>query len=311
MENYLGVDIGGTAVKIGLATGEGKILCKQTYDVAFDGYKTPILETVLKSASAFLQSQQTDASCLKAIGVSATGQINTRTGTVVGSAGHIENYLGAEIAKGFEGLFGRPVTVLNDANSVALAEHWIGGAKGCSDVLVVTIGTGVGGGVITSGQLLGGKIGIAGELGHFMINNDGAACSCGNRGCYELYASMSALVRQVRAQLSDLPYSATAEEVNGKQIFAWFWAGDAQIVEIVDRWIGYIADGLIGLTHIFNPEIILLGGGVSNEGEAFLRLVRGKVFAGLMPRFAQDLRLEAATLGNDAGLIGAVRACQQ
>lgn len=306
---YLGIDVGGTAVKLGIVDERGKVLCKDSYDVAFDGYKTPILDTVLKSADAFLSGQNLSAGEITAVGVSATGQIDTVRGVVVGSAGHIKNWLGAEIKRSFETRYQKPCAVVNDANAVALGEQWAGRAAGCQNVLVVTIGTGVGGGVIVDGRLLSGRIGIAGELGHFMINNDGEPCSCGNRGCYERYASMSALVRKVKESLPQLDIPLEADQVNGKTIFEWFWKGHEGICRITEAWIGCIADGLIGLTHIFNPEIILLGGGVSKEGERFLALVREKMLAGVMPRFADGLRLEATALGNDAGLVGAVRAC--
>lgn len=308
---YLGVDIGGTAVKLGLVDETGKVLCTGSYSVSFDGYQTPILDTVLASTDLFLAEQKFAARELAAIGVSATGQIDSARGVVVGSAGHIDNWLGARIKEGFETKYHKPTAVLNDANSVALAESWVGAARGKRHVVAVTIGTGVGGGVIVDGQLLSGRIGIAGELGHFMINNDGEPCSCGNRGCLERYASMSALVRQVKAALP-IPGVEEVEQdkIGGKLIFEWMWNGNATVSALVDRWVGCIADGLIGLIHIFNPEIVLLGGGVSREGERFLEMVRAKVLAGAMPRFTDGLEIRATALGNDAGLVGAVRACQ-
>lgn len=310
MNRYLGVDVGGTSVKLGIVTDTGKILEKCCFRVDFDHYQTPILKTTLSRTQAFLCEQGISPAELTAIGVSATGQIDVRTGVVVGSAGHIRHYIGSDFLQGFTQAFARPVTVLNDANSAVLGEHWIGRARGCSDVVMVTIGTGVGGGIIVGGKLLSGRIGIAGELGHFTIDQNGVLCSCGNRGCYEQYASMRALVRSVQDILPELPYAISPEELNGKKIFEWFWDGDYRVGELVKAWIRRIAVGLIGLTHLFNPEMLLLGGGVSGEGEPFLQLVREQVFSGVMPRFAEGLRLEAASLGNDAGLIGAIRACQ-
>lgn len=305
---YLGIDVGGTAVKIGIVDDQGAVLCKDSYAVDFDGYKTPILDTVLKSTDTFLAGQGMTAEEIAAVGISATGQIDTLRGVVIGSAGHIQNWLGAEVKSAFEEKYGKRTAVINDANAVALGEQWVGRAAGYRNVVVVTIGTGVGGGVIVDGHLLSGKLGIAGELGHFMINNDGEPCSCGNRGCYERYASMSALVRKVKAALPELGLPLKEEDVNGKSIFQWYWKRETGIAGIVDAWIGTIADGLIGLTHIFNPEIILIGGGVSKEGERFLNLVREKVLKGVMPRFADGLVIEATSLGNDAGLVGAVKA---
>lgn len=308
MNNYLGIDIGGTAVKIGVVTPEGIVLCKRSYDVAFDGYETPILTTVLSSVDDFLAQEHTDIKTLLAAGISATGQIDIRSGVVVGSAGHIKNYLGSEIKKSFEEKYGIEAVVRNDADCVAVAEQWIGRAKGRENVVAVTIGTGVGGGVIADGKLLSGRLGIAGELGHFTIKRDGEPCTCGGRGCYERYASMTALVKSVKtAYCGASPAREDDERIDGRRIFEWLWEKNPLIEDIVDDWIGCIADGLIGLTHIFNPEIIVLGGGVSREGEPFMRLVREKVLRGVMPRFAEGLEIEAAELGNDAGMIGAVR----
>lgn len=305
---YLGIDVGGTAVKIGIVDDRGAVLCKDSYAVNFDGYETPILDTVLKSTDVFLAGQGMTPADIEAVGISATGQIDILRGVVIGSAGHIQNWLGAKVKSAFEEKYGKRTAVINDANAVALGEQWVGRAAGYRNVVVVTIGTGVGGGVIVDGNLLSGKLGIAGELGHFMINNDGEPCSCGNRGCYERYASMSALVRKVKAALPELGLPLKEEDVNGKSIFQWYWKRETGIESIVDAWIGTIADGLIGLTHIFNPEIILIGGGVSKEGERFLNLVREKVLKGVMPRFADGLVIGATSLGNDAGLVGAVKA---
>lgn len=308
--NYLGVDIGGTEVKLGIVNEQGTVLSKNSFSVAFDGYETPILTTVLKSAALFLEQQGVCADTLGGIGVSATGQIDTVQGVVAGTAGHIKNWMGAPIKQAFEEKFGKKTTVLNDANSVVLAEHWVGRAKGYTHVVAVTIGTGVGGGVIVEDRLLGGARGIAGELGHIMINHDAQGCTCGNRGCYEQYASMTALVKKVRLALPELALgNVKPEEINGKRIFRYLWEGHAGITRLVDEWVGCIADGLIGLVHIFNPQLILLGGGVSREGEPFLSLVRKKVLEGVMSGFVPGLELAATSLGNDAGLVGAVRSC--
>ena len=310
MGTYLGIDIGGTAAKLGLVNEEGQVLASESYGVSFDDYQTPILQTVLKSSQDFLQMQKISPETLCAIGISATGQIDTQQGVVIGSAGHIQNWLGSPLKQAFIEAYGKPVNVINDANSVALGESWVGAARGKRHVVAVTIGTGVGGGVIVDGKLLSGRTGIAGELGHLILSRDGETCSCGNRGCLERYASMSALVRRVQNALP-LPgvEDVLPEQIDGKRIFQWMWNGNTAVEAIVDEWIGCIADGLIGLIHIFNPEVILLGGGVSKEGERFLRLVRQKVLAGAMPRFTDDLEIKATALGNDAGLVGAVRSC--
>ena len=152
--------------------------------------------------------------------------------------------------------FGLPVTVANDANCMLLGEVWAGAAKGYTDVIGVTLGTGVGGGILTGGGLLEGARGLGGELGHFRLHAlDGVACTCGAIGCYERYAATTALVRSAQKAGLGLP--------DGRAIFEAAAAGDARTLAVVNAWVGEIAQGLAGLVHIFNPQLILIGGGVS------------------------------------------------
>lgn len=304
--NYLGIDIGGTAVKIGIVDDQGNVTCFNDYEVAFDGYKTPILETVLKSTDIFIEDYGIDIGDIAGIGISATGQIDTAKGVVAGVCGNIINWQGAELKKSFEEKYNKNVTVVNDANCAAIGEQWIGGAKGYDNAIIITVGTGIGGGIIVNSQILLGSIGIAGEIGHFTIRKEGRRCTCGNVGCYEQYASMTALVRQVtemmeKENITDIP------KVNGKVIFDKVRLGDERFIQCVDAWMDDIAAGLVGLVHIFNPDIIVIGGGVSVQKELFIDKVREKVLSGVMPRFGENLKVEAAALGNYAGLIGAVR----
>ena len=154
MKQYLAIDIGGTAVKLGIVDEEGRVLSKTEQSVCFDGYQTPILTTVLKAAKEFLAAQNIPAESLTGIGVSATGQIDSRKGIVAGTCGSLPNYIGSPIKAELEAKFGLPTTVANDANCMTLGEVWVGGAKGYTDVIGVTLGTGVGGGILTGGRLL-------------------------------------------------------------------------------------------------------------------------------------------------------------
>lgn len=297
--NFLSIDIGGTSAKTGILDESGRILSKASYSVCFDNYRTPILKTVLAETDRFLSEQALEPCDLSGIGISATGQIDVHTGSVIGSAGHIENWVGSPLKQAFSEKYRLPVSVINDANSAAIAEQWVGAAKGYKNAIVITIGTGIGGGIIVNSSILEGRLGIAGELGHFSIDKNGIPCTCGNRGCYERYASTTALTQMVKEKYGVL---------NGREIFQKLREGDPVIEEIVDIWISGISDGLVSLTHIFNPEIILLGGGVSAQKELFIDKVRKKVLERVMPRFADGLIIDAAALSNDAGMIGAIRA---
>ena len=306
---YLGIDIGGTAVKFGLVNGEGVMVSEVSeYSVKFDNYETAIIETVVKSAKEFMSKNNKNFFDINGIGVSATGGINSKLGIVEGSAGHIKNWEGTNIKKRLEAEFGMNTVVLNDANAAALGEMWKGAAKGRENVVVMTIGTGVGGGIIVDSKILLGSKGFAGEIGHIPVNVDGEECSCGNTGCIEHYGSTSALVRNIKnAVISGEIIGINEDEIDGRLIFKQVSAGNKVVIKYVDEWINYISAALVGLVHIFNPEMVILGGGVSKQKEFFVDKVRDKVLHSVMDNFAQSLSIEAAELGNNAGIIGAVK----
>ena len=293
----LAVDIGGTAVKFGLVDREGTIHRKASADVAFDGYRTPIFTTVVTAARRFLEQEQVQP---EGIAVSATGQVDTETGTVIGTNGKIPNYEGTRLKAGMEEAFETETWALNDANAAVLGECFTGRARGLKNVLLVTLGTGVGGGVVVNGKILEGRWGIAGELGHFPLYADGLPCTCGLQGCYENYASTTALIRRCEERTGQ-------SGLNGRMIFERAASGEKDYCAVLDEWIRDIAAGICGLVHIFNPEMVLIGGGVSAQKELLIQPLRKEVLSRIMPRFRENLRVERASLGNDAGLVGAVR----
>lgn len=299
MKTYFAIDIGGTAVKLGLVDETGAVLARAEESVSFDGWKTPILDTVLAASERFLQAQNIEPAQLEGIGVSATGQIDSRKGTVVGTCGNLPNYIGSPIQQKLEEKFHLPITVANDANCMCLGEVWVGGAKGYTDVIGVTLGTGVGGGILTGGRLLEGARGLGGELGHYRSHAlDGVLCTCGATGCWERYAATTALVREARKKDPKL--------TDGRAIFEAAHAGNPMVLGLLDRWIDEIAQGLAGMVHIFNPQLILIGGGVSAQQELLIEPLAKKVKASVMPAFAEGLEVRAAQLHNDAGMVGAV-----
>ncbi len=310
-EKYLGIDIGGTTAKIGLIDAQGSILRSEEYAVDFDGYETPILATVLERLKKFMADCGVCRLQLVGIGVSATGGINTQTGRVDGSAGHIKNWQGSRIKEKLEEVFQIPVYVLNDANAVALGELWLGAARGRKDAVVVTIGTGIGGGIIVDGKPLLGKSGFAGEVGHMIISHGGESCTCGNFGCLERYGSTKALVRRIEqgVRAGEIPGFEDGA-VNGRRIFEELEKGNEAVERVTNTWMDYIADGLISLIHIFNPEIVIIGGGVSTQRRLFVDKVRSKVLSRVRVEFAEGLEIVAAELGNQAGMIGAVHFCR-
>lgn len=287
----LAIDIGGTSAKMGLLDESGTIHARQEVSVSFDQYRTPILDTVISAAARFLEEEKVE---IAGIGVSATGQVDTALGQVVGTNGKIPNYEGAAIKETMEARFSVPVWVLNDANAAALGECFLGAGIGYRDVLMVTLGTGVGGGLILDGHVYGGSRGLAGELGHFTLYQDGVPCACGKRGCYECYASTKALVMRAGTE-------------NGRVLFERIQNGDAGMQAVLNAWLDDVAAGLTGLIHIFNPALVIIGGGISAQETLMIRPLVSRVMAGVMPRFADNLCIRRAALGNDAGMIGALR----
>ena len=304
---YLGIDIGGTAAKFGLVDEGGNILHRGEFSVSSDGYETPILKTVLEKTEYFVASGGLSFRDISGIGVSATGQIDSVNGEVIGSAGHIKNWVGSKIKESFEKKYSIKTVVINDANSAALGEKWIGAGKGYKDIVAITIGTGVGGGIIVNDKILLGRRGLAGEVGHIVIHGDGMECSCGNTGCLEKYASMTALVRRVSALQKKNPSHFPkdfGENINGRKIFDAL-KGNSLLEKAVDNWVDDISLGIISLVHIFNPELVIIGGGVSGRKE-FIEALSKRVNEKIMPRFLEGLEIVPAKLGNDAGLIGAI-----
>ena len=293
----LAIDIGGTAVKLGLVDERGVIHARHEASVCFDHYQTPILSTVLAEARVFLSRENAR---VVGVGVSATGQVDDQFGVVIGTNGRIPGYEGAPIQQAIEDAFSLPCCVLNDANAAALGECFAGRAKGVSNMLMITLGTGVGGGIVLGGRLFGGTRGIAGELGHFTLYQNGDPCPCGKRGCFEGYASTTALLRRAKAETGE-------DGLNGRVLFQRAAKGDARLLAVLDRWIDDIAAGITGLVHIFNPQMVLIGGGVSAQETLLMAPLRSRVLVGVMPRFREGLLVERATLGNDAGLIGAAK----
>ena len=293
----LAIDIGGTEVKLGLVDRAGTIHARHRARVDFDGYETPILTTVLKEARAFVDRENAE---IEGVGASVAGQIDTETGVIIGTNGRIPNYEGSRVKEALEAEFAVPAAALNDANAAALGECFIGRGRGMENVLMVTLGTGVGGGIVLDGKIFGGARGIAGELGHFTLYQDGERCTCGKNGCYECYASASALVRRAERETGETG-------LDGRIIFDRAQAGDPAMQRVLGAWIDDIAAGITGLVHIFNPEIVLIGGGVSAREALLIEPLRRKVLFGAMPRFGENLILQRAALANDAGLVGAAR----
>ncbi len=302
MKKYIGIDIGGTKVKAGIVTGEGDILKKLSLDANIDNYEVPLLDIVKKAAVKIKEISIDNNMKIEGVGVSAAGQIDNKSGVVIGDNGFIPDWKGTNLKKEINEITNLKVTVDNDANCAALAENWVGNGRGYTDLILYTIGTGIGAGIIVDGKLLSGHRGIAGEIGHMIIEHKGRNCSCGNNGCFEQYGSMTALINDVKKTLDN-----SKENIDGKYIFAEAKNGNKLIKDCINNFIEYHASAIISLLHIFNPQIVIIGGGVSAQEDYLIEPLRKIVFNKAMPVFTEDFELITAKLLNEAGMIGAVK----
>ena len=297
--NYLGIDIGGTFIKLGLVDDAGNVSLRREVPIDRSGSET-VMETLTKGVDEFLLAHGLDAIDLEGIGVSAAGCIDTANGCVANNGGNVPGWSHTEVTGPLKERYGIEATMANDGNCVALAEAWIGAAKGKRDVLCVVLGTGVGGGIISGGNLIEGARGFGGEIGHFPTHAEKKPAYKGDLSSdYEKHAATSALVR--------LAAEAGAPWTNGREIFNAAESGDEKALAIMDEWIYEIAMGVTGLVHVFDPETVIIGGGVSAQKELLVKPLREKILDLVQPDFADGLEIKAAELGNNAGMAGAVK----
>ncbi len=307
MELTIGVDVGGTKIAGGVIDPEGHVLERirvSTPATTAESVEEGIVEAVLSLRAGHEVS---------AVGVAAAGFVNEKRSTLrfAPNLPMAERPLSDLIAP----RVGLPVVVENDANAAAWGEYRFGGGRGATDVVLLTVGTGLGGGIVLDGRLLRGAFGIAGEFGHVRMVPDGRLCGCGNRGCWEKYASGSALIQQARALAVEQPEAAArmlalaggvAQAITGRMVTSAAREGDpaarALLAEI-GRWLG---EGIADVADVLDPAAVVIGGGVSEAGDLLLGPAREAFEASLSAgAHRPHLVIKAAELGNDAGLIGA------
>ncbi|MCD8048975.1 MAG: ROK family protein [Clostridia bacterium] len=291
----VGVDVGGTFIKCAAVDDEGKILFS-TKAPTPDGQM--VAQVCADLAEECLKGAGIDARDARSVGIGTTGHCDTKMGVLL-DCKNIKNYNNIKMCEYVSHRTGLDAYIDNDANCAALGEYMMQGGEKKDNFIFVTLGTGVGGGIIIDGKLLRGVNGAAGEIGHMVLFPDGEMCNCGRRGCWERYASTSALVRQ-SAGLSANPTGRTAFDLAEK--------GDRKAREVLDKWIYYVSLGVCDLVNIFQPDVIVIGGGVSREGEKIVEPVRKFVAENSMTgKTAGVMQTEIKTskLFNDAGVIGA------
>ncbi|MBQ1412835.1 MAG: ROK family glucokinase [Clostridia bacterium] len=311
----LGIDLGGMSVKVGVVDENNAIIGKAAVPTNSPGQPPrpadDIMDDIATACHLAVENAGVSFDDVANIGLGCPGSVNSETGMLEfsGNLG-MQNY---PVSAKLEERLSRKVFVENDANVAAFGESIAGAAKGARNAVCVTLGTGVGGGIIIDGKIYSGSNYAGGELGHMVIVANGRPCTCGRNGCWEAYASATALIHQTQVKMLDCPNSemwkiadGDLRNVNGRTAFDAYRAGDKAGAEVVDTYISYIACGLTNVINIFQPDIICIGGGISKEGDTLTAPLMSYVNA---ERFGKNLakqtEIVVAQLGNDAGIIGA------
>lgn len=312
--NYIGIDLGGTTIKAAVVTREGNILLKGSCPTNSTGSFEHIVRDMGLLCHKLVKDAGLTMDDITAAGVGIPGIANSSTGIVhyVCNLGWNNVPFSTELRKYID----KPIFLTNDANAAALGEAKFGASKQYSDSVFITLGTGVGGGVIIGGKLFEGNMSAGTELGHMKIAQNGIQCNCGRKDCWEVYSSASAIIRETKEAMRKYPasslwkHSDEIDEVDGKTVFDAAAEGDAAAQEVIDVYIQHLGEALINIANIFRPEIILIGGGLSAQSAILLPPINkmmdeyvhgGNVYAKVL--------VEAATLKNDAGFLGAVALC--
>ena len=306
MKYCFGVDIGGTTVKLGLFTAGGEIVDKWEIKTRTENQGEAVLPDIAEALNAKLAEKKIGRDEVEGIGVGVPAPVNTE-GVVQNTANLGWGY--KEVKREMEELSGMRAEIGNDANVAALGEMWLGAGKGRKNIIMVTLGTGVGGGIIIDGKPLVGAHGAGGEIGHLCVNYEETDhCGCGNTGCLEQYASATGITRlaNIRLAKDDAKSVLREQEVSAKTVFDAVKAGDAVAKEIAEEFGKYLGHAMANLAAVADPSAIVIGGGVSKAGEVLIEYVE-KNFKERTFFANKDTEFVLATLGNDAGICGAAK----
>ena len=307
---YIGIDVGGTTAKAGVVDEEGKILAKSVCKTGKERAFEDIAADMAELCRRVVRESGHEMADIAAVGVGIPGEQDPRSGLVA-----FCNNLGwvnVPLMQRLREALGLSVYVDNDANVAALAESAFGASRDVKSSILVTLGTGVGGGIVENRRVRTGAHGVGGEIGHMVMVVDGEKCNCGHRGCWEKYASATAIIRMGRALMEEKPDCALARQLGGdaaqlnaKAVLDLAKAGDADCMGIFETYVKYLCVGLANLINIYDPDMIVLGGGVAYAGDFLLDAVRAALGDYVYCPALSWARVELARMGNDAGIIGA------
>ena len=310
MKYYIGIDLGGTNIKAGVVNENFEIVAKATTKTLCPRPAKEICDDMAKVSIEAAEKAGISIDDVEWIGIGTPGIADNVNGTIPYS--NNLDFHDVPVRKYIQEHINKPVYVANDANAAAYGEFVAGAAKGAKDAVCITLGTGVGAGIIVDGKILTGSNLAGAELGHIVIEVDGPQCTCGRKGCFEVFSSATGLIRMTKeamdADPASIMHKMAAEDgkVSARLAFNAMRAGDKSAKEVVDKYIKYLAAGITNAINIFQPDVLCIGGGVCNEGDPLMvpmrELVKKEVYTRMLDK---NTRIEVAALGNDAGIIGA------
>lgn len=310
---YIGIDLGGTNIAVGLVDENGKILKSASLPTLKERHWTEIVKDMATLSKQVTEAAGYELSSVKAVGIGCPGTIDNSKGTVVYSNNIVMHNV--PLAEEFKKYIDLPVNLENDANAAALGEYVTCG-DGAASFVFITLGTGVGGGIVLDGKLYRGFNGAGAEIGHQSLVFGGEKCTCGRRGCLEAYASVTALINQTKAAMAAHPESAMnawAEKqgkVNGRTAFECAKAGDSAAIAVRDRYIEYVAEGICSIVNVLQPEVIAIGGGISREGDVLLEPIKEYFAENDYNKYMPKTSIRIAKLFGDAGIVGAAKSAE-
>lgn len=301
----IAVDLGGTNLRTAMVDRNGGIHHRIKRSTPRDNVSQSIVAALAASVHECLAADE-GHSKLIAISIAIPGTVHTESGTVM-NAPNLPSLNGFDLASALRGSIGQEVRIENDANAAAVGEAWQGAARNVRSMLIFTLGTGVGGGVILDGKLWRGIDGTAGELGHIGVDHDGPPCGCGSRGCVEQFASATAIVRQTRELAAKYPNSALPSEdpLTAQKVYLAGCAGDELALEVFRRMGLYLGMAMATMVDALNPEMIVVAGGVAAGWDLFIGPARAEIKARTFPEPGRRVQVVRALCGDDAGLLGA------
>lgn len=310
---YLGIDLGGTNIAVGLVNEDGKIIKKESTPTIKSRAYTEIVKDMARLCKNVVRKSGKTMDDVKAIGMGSPGTVDNSRGMVVYANNLKMDH--SPIAAELQKYINKPINIENDANAAAYGEYIAIGRK-MKGFVFMTLGTGVGGGIIIDGQIYRGFNGAGAEIGHTSIVFNGKKCTCGKLGCLEMYASVTALKAQTRAIMNANPNSIMHDWekkkgiISGRTAFECAKAGDKAAIEARDNYIRYVAEGISNMVNIFQPEMFVIGGGISREGDELLLPIREFVYANDYNKHMPKTEIRIARLFNDAGIVGAALAAK-